>query len=294
MDRRNLERFFVGEKIKSMTDIHFGVPYKFRIRQAFKYPSHNENFEEWFLDNYCEEDIVPDRQYLPIFWNGYHVGHNYGNDPVAVSDIQNFVDGLDQSKKYWTIHQFDLGTMVDFKDLDIICFGMSGGRIDVPIPLVCLPHAWNLGTVKTNFLNFVGRSTHPIREVIFSTIRHGGSNYIAQHNHQPRNYCQIIAASTFTLAVRGFGKTSFRMAEALQYESIPVYITDEAVLPFNIPFDEYGVFIEAKDVHRTEGILQGIYHHEIEKKRTRGKEIYQEYFTYEGCKRNILKHLRSE
>src|ERR1700753_1848842 len=153
-----------------MIDIHFGVPYKFRTRQAFPYPAHNHAiFEEWFLDNYTSEDVIEGRQYLPVFWNGYHVGHNYGNDKFAVADLQEYIDGLDRSKKYFVIHQFDLGPMVDFKDLDVVCFGMSGGRIDVPIPLLMLPHRWNIGMNKTIFLNFIGRRTHMLRDVIFQT-----------------------------------------------------------------------------------------------------------------------------
>ena len=277
-----------------MTDIHFGVPYKFRIRQSFSYPSHNSSiFEEWFLDNFCEEDVIPVRQYLPIFWNGYHVGHNYGNDPAAVKELQLYIDSLDRKKKYYCLHQFDLGPMVDFKDLDIICFGMSGGRIDVPIPLVMLPHPWHIGMNKTIFLNFIGRRTHMIRDIIFQTIKHGGRNYIAEHAHQPKAYCDVIAQSSFTLCPRGFGLSSFRIAEALQYQSVPVYISDSYVYPFSVPFEEYGVIIDAKYANKIEERLGMIPHSEIEKKRKRGVEIYNEYFTYEGCKRNILQYLRA-
>lgn len=278
-----------------MSSIHFGVPYKFRVRQSFPYPNHNHTiFEEWFLDNYMDEDIVEGRQYLPIFWNGYHVGHNYGNDPMAVSELQSFIDSLDRSKKYYVLHQFDLGPMVDFRDLDVICFGMSGGRIDLSIPLVMLPHPWNLASNKGILLNFIGRRTHMLRDVLFQTIKHGGRNYIAEHPHHPRAYCEVIAQSTFTLCPRGFGASSFRISEALQYQSIPVYLSDHFIEPFSIPFEEYGVKIEGKDAHRVEEILSVIQPRQIELKKLRGQEVFKEYFTYDGCKRNILKYLRDE
>jgi hypothetical protein len=272
---------------------HFGVPPEFRVRMPFAYPPSNKSiFEEWYLDNYSIEDAV-DFTYLPVLWNGYHVSHNYGNDPDAISRLQLFIDGLDRQQRYYTIHQYDDGPLVDFKDLNILCFGMSSGRIDVPIPLIGMPQPWNLGMNKTIFLNFIGRRTHPIREILFQSIRHGGRNYIAEHNHQSRNYSEVIAQSTFTLAPRGYGPTSFRVMESLQYQSVPVYISDCFVEAFNVPFEEYGVKIEAKDAHRVEEILGAIPHYLIEQKRKRGMEVFKEYYTYEGCKRNILKHLRN-
>lgn len=274
---------------------HFGIPYKFRTRMPFPYPVSNTTvFEEWFYDNLTAKDIVSERQLLPIFWNGYLVRANYGNDPLAVKALQEYVDGLDRRKKYFTIHQFDLGPMVDFKDLDMVCFGMSAERIDVPIPLTMMRHPWNLLQNRGILMNFIGRRTHPLRDIIFQTIPHSQTNYVTDHPHEPQNYCRVIAQSTFTLCPRGFGKSSFRIYEALQYGSIPVYISDFFIEPFNMPFEEYGIKVEGKDAHRVEEILKAIPHAEIVKKQKRGSDIYKDYYTYEGCKNQILNWLKNE
>lgn len=267
---------------------HYGVPPEFRVRMPFPYPPTNTTiFEEWFYDNYPYQLGETGRQYLPIFFNGYLVRSSFGNDKAAVSKLQTFVDSLSRDRKYFCIHQFDHGTMIDFGDLDIMCFGMSGGRIDYPLPLLCAPHKFNVGTQKNLFANFVGRNTHPLREKILRGFS-GRGIYVSEVNHPLRQYCEILGRSSFTIAVRGVGKTSFRLAEALEYGSIPVYLSDEFIFPHNMDFNEYGVVVQAGDVGNLEKILHSITHEEIERKQKRGREVYNEYFTFEKNRDIIL------
>lgn len=267
---------------------HYGVPPEFRVRMPFPYPSTNlQIFEEYFYDHYPLMPGEGQREYLPVFWNGYLVTNNFGNNKPAIDRLQNFVDGLDRSKKYYSIVQFDLGAMVDFKDLDIVIFGMSGGRIDYPLPLLCAPHKFNVGTQKNLFANFIGRNTHPIRAKILQGFS-GRGIYVSEINHPLRQYCEVISRSTYTLAPRGFGSSSFRLAEALEHGSIPVYISDSFVIPHNIDFNEYGVLVEEKELSNLEKILHSITHEEIERKQKRGREVYNEYFTFEKNRDIIL------
>jgi hypothetical protein len=267
---------------------HYGVPPEFRIRQSFPYPSDNKiNFEEWFYDNYPYMPGETEREYLPIFFNGYLVTHKFGEDKAAVKRLQDFVDTLDRSKKYYCIHQFDLGPMVDFKDLDILCFGMSGGRIDYPLPLLCAPHNFKVGIQKSLFANFIGRNTHPIRQRLLRDFS-GRSIYVSEAQHPLRDFCQILAKSTYTICPRGCGASSFRILEALEYGSIPVYLSDTHVQPHWIDFNEYGVLVKEEELPRLEQILHSISHAEIIKKQERGAEIFKEYYTFEKNREIIL------
>lgn len=269
---------------------HYGVPPEFRIRQRFPYPPDNHTlFEEYFYDNYPFSPGETEREYLPIFYNGYLVTHNFGENKNAVDKLQAFVDSIDRSKKYFTITQFDHGAMVDFKDLDILCFGMSGGRIDYPLPLLCQPHKFNVGTQKNLFANFVGRNTHPVRAKLLQGFS-GRGIYISEINHPLRAYCELIARSTYTICPRGFGLSSFRILESLEYNSIPVYIAGkgEHVFPHNIDFNEYGVVVYSEEIGNLEKILHSITHEEIERKQKRGREVYNEYFTFEKNRDIIL------
>jgi hypothetical protein len=77
----------------------------------------------------------------------------------------------------------------------------------------------------------------------------------------------------------------------MQYLTIPVYISDEFVNPFDLDFSEFGIIIEERDAHKIEEILRSISNLEIIDKQEKIGEIYKEYYTYEGALNNIIKIL---
>lgn len=263
------------------------VPFTFQQRHPSPYPSDNTTiFEEWYFDHY--DEIESDREYLPVFWTGYYVRVDYGQDKAKMGLLQAWLDGLDRKKKYYTIIQYDNGIIHDLSHLDIKVFSMSGGQTDYPLPLIALPHTFEFNFKRRPFVaNFVGKVTHPIREHVIHAQAPG--NYILTHKHRMGEYCRIIASSTFTLCPRGFGPTSFRIQEAMQFGSIPVYISDEFVIPHGIPFEDYGVIINAKDAGRINEILRSIPQEEIRHKQANIPGIYEKYFTYEGNQKAIRK-----
>lgn len=262
------------------------VPASFQQRHPFPYPPDNKScFEEWFFDNY--EGDTGDGEYLPIFWTGYYVRADFGQNEFLMDALQRYLNGLDSTKKYFTIIQYDGGILSNIDHLDIKVFSMSGGRTDYPLPLISTPHEFTFNFKRRPFLaNFIGKITHPVRKKIVQLQRPG--YYILTQKHKLSEYCSIIASSTFTLCPRGFGPTSFRIQEALQYGSIPVYISDEFVIPHNIPFEEYGVIVEAKDADRIDDILKSIPDKEVKRKQLCINDIYKTYFTYDGTTKTIL------
>lgn len=270
------------------------VPPKFQPRHPFPYPADNHTeFERWYYDNHRMQS--EEREYLPIFWTAYYCRNKFAQHRPAMVDLQKYLDGLDRSKKYYTIVQYDNGIQNDLKDLDIMVFSMSGGRTDYALPLISLPHTCPVNPYINRYLraNFIGRCTHPIRNCLISSPVIGYGNrdeyYVATTDHKLPTYCSILAASVFTLCPRGFGPTSFRIQEALQYGSIPVYISDEYVIPHHIPFEEYGVLIEPGEIKDLHKILTSIPAEEIRRKQVAIQHIYQTYFTYEGNQKAIQK-----
>jgi hypothetical protein len=262
------------------------VPEKFRPKHPFRYPEDNHtDFERWYYENHHLG--TEDREYLPVFWTAYYCRHKFGQHKPAMVDLQKFLNGLDRSKRYYTIVQYDHGIQNDLKDLDIIVFSMSGGRTDYPLPLIAQAHEYYHMPVKRRYLyNFIGNLTHPIREELVKLTYQRGA-LIRTHKYSIQAFCSVLMQSTFTLCPRGFGPTSFRVQEALQYGSIPVYISDEFVIPHNIPFDEYGVIIEAENAHSVHEILSAIPEEEIIRKQRAIPAIYEQYFTYEGNQKMI-------
>lgn len=254
---------------------------QFRPHIRVDYPPNNTLiFEEWFFHQWMTHQGKDDRSYLPVFWTSYWVNHDYGNDRRAKDALQSFVDQLPRDKKYFTIVQYDDGCLIDFKDLDIKVFNMSGGGFD--IPLVCMPHPYIFDVPRDTFSSYVGSSTHELRRYIKPTTT---------KRLDIKDYCKLHARSIFSLCPRGYGVNSFRITEALQYGAVPVYISDKFVEPFGIDFNEYGVKITPDQVNRIDSILRGFSDEEIKAKQRRGREVYQQFHTYEGLGDRILENI---
>jgi hypothetical protein len=257
------------------------------------YPPHNELiFEEWVAQNY--NGCGTDRELLPFFPTSYWVNNNYAQDRPAHDAAVVYFSQLDKSKKYFVICQYDDGCLIDFNSLglDVLEFNMSKTN-GVMLPLLCQPHPFKFTGGKKWFANFVGGKTHPIRETANTLFGESGY-YISNDLHNIESYCRILHQSMFTLCYRGYGLNSFRIAEAMQYGSIPVYISDEFIIPFNLDFEEYGVIINAEDAGRINEILSAIEAEDVIKKQSKLEEIYQSHYTFDGALNQIIKHLEAE
>lgn len=260
------------------------TPIEFRVKQAHPYPEDNSHeFERWFYDNTAPDEITG-RTYLPIFWTGYWCNNGYGTKEKSRNNLQRFIDSLPRNKKYFTICQYDDGPMIDFKNLDIVVFGMSGGRIDYPIPLLCQPHGYKFDCKRDIFASFVGGDTHPIRKEMVKQFTGHNDCHVSFKKLPLKDYCYLMARSVFALCPRGYGKSSFRIAEAIQYGAIPVYISNEFVLPYKEHFpgilamsepDLYDQLKENSCAHSFIALNQQI----LDAKKN---------YTYEGCKERIL------
>lgn len=255
------------------------------------YPKNNNLiFEEWFFQNYNGCDT--DRELVPVHFTSFLVNNNYGNDAAAMAALQGLINSLDRDKKYFCICQYDDGVCIDWEGKDVLEFNMSK-NVGVPIPLLCQPHPYVFSGEKKYLLNFIGSRTHPIRD---SAQQYQGKEgcYISYDQHPIEKYCEIMYQSMFTLCYRGYGANSFRLAEAIQYGSIPVYVSDEFIIPWRLDFSEFGLLVEAKDSNRIVEILEAIPSEEIIRKQDNLKTFYEHYYTYEANLKLIIKYLENE
>jgi hypothetical protein len=261
------------------------VPPEYQLKQASPYPPDNKHeFERWFYDTTPPGELIgKERTYLPVFWTGYYCNNGYGRKTGANKRLQNFIDSLPRNKKYWTICQYDDGCMVDFKDLDIKIFGMSGGRIDYPIPLLCQPHKYSFPGIKKDiFCSFVGGDTHPIRRELVKEFEGRKDCLVTLKKHSLEDYCKILARSVFALCPRGYGKSSFRIQEAIHYGAIPVYISDEWVIPYEGFGKAYYLLKPEDNIY--EFVKTAPFHPSFIKE-------FEHLYTYEGCKKKILENI---
>jgi hypothetical protein len=259
------------------------------------YPPHNELiFEEWVSNVYvgCNSD----RLYLPVFWTSYYVNNDYGKDAESLKRLHFFLSELDKTKKYFTICQYDDGTMIDWEifGLDVLEFNMSKKKGGV-LPLLCQPHPYKFKGGKKWLANFIGSKTHEIRNSA-EFIKNRNGYYISYENHDIETYCRILHESIFTLCYRGYGENSFRISEAIQFGSIPVYIStgNDFILPSWIDFGSFGVVILEKEAYRIHEILESIEPETIVEKQNALSEAYENFYSYEANLKHIIKYLEAE
>lgn len=288
IDRYRLQEERIAQKL-ALANAIYKVPLQFQPRQFHFYPEDNTHeYERWFKDNTTSHELAgKPRTYLPILWTAYWCNNGYGVKPKAKSILQHFIDHLPRDKKYFTICQYDDGCLIDFKDLDIKIFGMSGGRIDYPIPLLCMPHKFEFtGIEKDIFCSFVGGDTHPIRKEIVKELSGKEGYYVTMKKHSLKDYCNILARSVFALCPRGYGKTSFRIAEAIHYGAIPVYISDDFVNPYNKSFCGFNITADhVFDIYTAMKLLGS-----VSPKFSLTSDDINDY-TYPGCKQKILENI---
>lgn len=258
------------------------VPVQYKPMQQCRYPiDNNITFERWYMETYLSSD-ARDRVYLPVQWTALYCNGNFGEDKTVIRQLQQFLDKLDTTKKYYTIVQFDDGILNNIDHLDIKVFAMSGPRIDYPLPLLCTPHKFRFDEKRDIFASFVGRETHPIRTEMIKQLEGKEGYYISTKEHGMKEYCRILARSKYALCPRGYGQSSFRIQEAIEFGAVPVYISDEHILPYRQFLFGYAIEPQTNYDHYLKVTLNTW---------CSRLPADKHLFTYPGCKQMILHEL---
>ncbi len=272
------------------------VPQEFTCHINVAYPQSNLlTFEEWLTQQSLPE---LERVFIPIHVTSFHVNNGYGQNQQAIKLLQDFFDGLDRSKKYWCVFQYDDGLLIDTKDLDIITFGMSY-RLPEQKPTHVIPLIGQMPPQRPiqhkMIASFVGSITHPVRQKLIDTCSDAIGIYVSTNSMDADSYYRLMRESRFSLCPVGYGKTSFRFYESIHNGSIPVLIyEDEIMEPYGIDINEYGIKIHESEIELIPEILNSVSMGNILKKQKRMKELYPILCTYDGVLGEIIKTLRNE
>jgi hypothetical protein len=214
-----------------------------------------------------------------------------------MKDLQDFLNSLDRSKQYFTILQYDDGILQNIEGLDVLIFGGGGGgkgtvsesNLGFPIPLLCQSNPFAEKDRERDILcSFVGTiKNHPIRRKLLDLYK---NEFIIKDAIGYGPFIDIMERSLFSLCPRGYGATSFRICEALQHGSIPIYIYDKPWVPFGDEFNftDIGLLIHESEIKDIGKILKSKTKKDIEQYIENGNIIYRKYFTYSGCTETIL------
>lgn len=284
------------------------VPKKFLPSMPIQYPPHqgyNPMIEERALNFFLtKQHLKSDCIYIPIQWTSWHISPNseFGKNTQPLIDFCSDILEKYPNEKFFTIVQYDGGTLVPIDNCTIFAssgnFSSPVGNNSTyePIPLLCDPHQGIPKKNKKYKVGYVGRSTHPIRIKMYEILK-DFDNYkiiVNIESNQTEVFCETIYNSIFALCPRGYGPASYRMYEAIQMKSIPIYISDEFWLPFTneIEWSKMCLLINEKEIEtipeRVNYLIDsGEYKNFLEY----GQKIYQKYLTWEGCLNTIAKKI---
>ena len=262
------------------------------------YPPHQRGklIEAYFYDFYLhhQASFPPESVYLPVFWTDYYLNHDYGRRPLR--RLQEFLDrSIVPGKRYFTVIQHVDG-ILNYLPPDTVITFAAGGTGDIPIPLLCDAHP-TVEQPRDVFASFIGMPTHFCRRQLHEVARDNPDFRIVETDDIAKTlpvFEDLMNRSLFALCPRGHGTTSFRLYEALQMGSIPVYPFDDLWLPYTqeLNWRRFSVLVHISEIRFLPDILRTIDHQTITAMQAAVREVHAAYFTLEACARWILKTLQ--
>jgi len=237
-----------------------------------------------------------DRIYLPIFWTNNYCRYGFRSN----MKVQQFLDtSIRDDRRYFTVVQNADGVL-ERLPRNVKVFA-AGGVGDVPIPLLCDSHA-RRRVPRDVLASFVGILHHwannrkGVRSRMLNELCDNPDICIVEASADRSLFETMMERSVFALCPRGYGKTSFRLYEAMQMGAIPVYIYDEPWLPYTelLNWREFCVPCHIDDIHTLTDNLRSIPYQAIEAMRAAAEAYWPSYFTMTGTSRQIARMLREE
>lgn len=275
------------------------VPNVFQPTNRIKYPSHND----MTLEEYCFErldvNIRTRLSYVPIYWTTYFSRNDFAGNKVAVRNVHEFCNNINEP--WFTISQYDDGILLPHGGVEFHSFN-AGGVGDIPIPLTC--YAWpdSQNRREQKYLaSFVGnlrtcQHKTTIRDDMVRILGNEKEFYFYDTSKGGYDFLGVMLSSKFALCPRGWGRTSFRMYEAMQMGTIPVYISDCHWLPFQkyVDWKEFSIIISGEEMGTLAERLRSYSPETTEKMSQAAMAAWREYFSYDGCVRMIKKILEED
>lgn len=259
-------------------------------------PYHTGDYLDVYFYNYFSKFNPNKEIYLiPVDWTTCYIQN------VNLPMLQEKILSLDKTKRYFTVSQHD-DAIREYLPQGTLKFCAGGNAGGIPLPLVCsrIPNDLKVNLEKDIFCSFVGSLTHPIRQNMISILEKDSKYKLIYRQWTDKvsdvdmnNFMNITSRSIFTLCPRGYGRNSFRMYEAMQLGSIPVYIYDEDWRAFkdNVNWDEFSVSIHYTNLNNLNSILNSISQDKIEQMSKNAIKAYDDFFSLESLSKQIIERI---
>ena len=279
------------------------------VRDGAAYPPHHtgDHLEEAFL-KFWETEGRGSRKLIPIHWTAVYnhrvkEGLGPGTPNGALREqLRSYLRDLNPHEKYFIVCTHDDAPAEELPpDTRVFSAGGNSRHIDVPIPLTCGPHNFDLnGPVRSIPLSFVGSLTHPLRLEMTRSLntKFGVFLSIAEWTDSVAQdkvdlFREVTRRSIFSLCPRGYGATSYRLYEAMQLGAVPVYLSDKHLLPWSdeIDWSQFCVIARPTDAQRILTMTLEMKEGDVRKMQDRLLDTWREHFSIESTCRHIAKRV---
>jgi hypothetical protein len=281
-------------------------------REGAPYPFHHEgmHLEEKFIERWISHISVntSNRKLIRVNWTAVYNhrvkdGLGQGTENWELRNVlKKYLDSLDRNEKYFVVCTHDDAPAEDLPP-DTVVFSAGGNakKIDVPIPLTSGPHRDFYDHMKTIPISFVGSVTHQIRYELLNKL-YGKEGVVINASEWSPNisanqadlFKQIATRSTFSLCPRGYGATSYRLYESMQLGSIPVYVSDNHLLPWNdeLDWEKFCVIVKPNEIDSLYNRLMSMPSKKIREMQSSLEFVWNEYFSIDASCNQIIKRVK--
>lgn len=280
------------------------LPEFFRIQSPDIYPPFKTGryMEEYFydfilknIDNFKDINYT----YIPVFWTNLQVSSDFSSKKEYYNEFLKDIFEQYKSEKFFTIVQHDDCVLLNIPK-ETIVFGACSGHIALPLIYEDINNTLeNIVDISKNLLcSFIGSETHTIRTLLKSISIPNYYIYIKGWDskvptHDIEHYINITKRSMYTLAPRGYGRSSFRYFECFLLNTIPIYIYDDINwLPYQdiIDYSKFSIVLHESELCNIESILNSISKESYEKMLLELKN-HKHFFNLEYMCEYIIKTL---
>lgn len=272
------------------------------------YPPHHvgDHLEEAFV-KFWRTNGRGERKLIPVHWTAvynHRVKESLGpSTPNGVlrSKLQKYLDSLDPTEKYFVVCTHDDAPAENLPpDTVIFAAGGNAKKIDHAIPLTCGPHLEVQDPVRTVFCSFVGSVTHSLRESALRSLYQKPGVIIDTTEWQEkvqqdraRTFKNVAQHSVFSLCPRGYGSTSYRLYESIQLGSIPVYVSDRQLLPWNDEIDwrDFCILVKPDEIEVLYDRLASMTGSQVRRMQDCLSGVWERHFSIEASCRHIAKRV---
>lgn len=248
--------------------------------------------------------------YIPLLipWVDLWVNANPTPYRYPPKFVQTLLSQLRPNVLYVTVSQSDSGLRGpdgEFTESEIsnILVLNAGGYGHVPIPLLKNPMqtcAPLLAKNRNYFAVFpgtiVGHDPRHVREAMNESVSKFGTDYgVNIHLGLSQDWQRLLCDSRFTLCPRGFGRTSYRIAETLQMGRVPIYVySDVPWIPYKHLFRHVGFVVHISELHTLLKKVSRISQRQLNIREQRALRLAKSHFSYEAVMSQIERFLLNE